>query len=401
MAQAKFNLRSRKTEKETPIYMKFYYKSKLPFTYPTEIKTYVKKWDFDKQRIVGYSAETKLYNKHLDFLAISINMAFLELRQSGKSFTLKSIETEFYKKIGISKITYTVSEYAEKLDADKEKIGKKSYLKPIIYQLNKFNKKIGFDEITHDFYVAFTEHIFNQNLKRSYVNQLFSLLKIVCNAAIEEEITQNTAHKKFKRMKEEVEMIHISTKRIGELYHFKDLSENEEKARDAFVLGCCVGLRHSDWHKIKMDNIKELKGNKILSITDQKKGNYLAVPLTIFPYAIPILEKYNYKMPKFRNDTLNDIIQRVTERVGWIEPIQKAVYRKNVTVETFRFCDLVATHTARRSFVTNLKTRYSDSEIMKMTGHKSTRSFAKYDRQTAEDNAVEIANKFNKLKIAK
>jgi hypothetical protein len=44
-----------------------------------------------------------------------------------------------------------------------------------------------------------------------------------------------------------------------------------------------LGLRFSDWHKIKKENILEIKGQLILSIKDQKRDNYLAVPLNLIP----------------------------------------------------------------------------------------------------------------------
>ena len=147
----------------------------------------------------------------------------------------------------------------------------------------------------------------------------------------------------------------------------------------------------------------EIKGQLILSIKDQKRDNYLAVPLNLFPYTILILEKYNYKLPKLRNNVFNKHIKTVAEKMSWTEIIPMTVYKKQVAVKTFRFCDIIGSHTARRSFVTNLKSRFSDSEIMKMTGHKSTKSFNKYDKQTAEENAVLIAEKTinTVLKVAK
>jgi hypothetical protein len=84
MAIAKFNLRNTNSDNEIPIYLKFHYKKKV-FTHGTGIKTLVKNWDFKKQRIRGYNAESKIFNKHLDFLSLEINTAFFLLKQSGKS----------------------------------------------------------------------------------------------------------------------------------------------------------------------------------------------------------------------------------------------------------------------------------------------------------------------------
>jgi hypothetical protein len=403
MAIAKFNLRNTNSDNEIPIYLKFHYKKKV-FTHGTGIKTLVKNWDFKKQRIRGYNAESKIFNKHLDFLSLEINTAFFLLKQSGKGFSIKDIETEFFKRIGISKNTVIVAEYAERLDHIRKDIGLKSPLTTLIVRLNKFKKGLTFEDLTHDFYYSFLNYILDEGLKRSYFNHLIMQLKIVGNDAVKNEVTTKTDFKYFKRLKVEADNIHIPIKRVGEMYYYENgLTDAEIIAKDSFVLACCIGVRFSDWHKIKKENILEIKGQLILSIKDQKRDNYLAVPLNLFPYTILILEKYNYKLPKLRNNVFNKHIKTVAEKIGWTEIIPMTVYKKQVAVKTFRFCDIIGSHTARRSFVTNLKSRFSDSEIMKMTGHKSTKSFNKYDKQTAEENAVLIAEKTinTVLKVAK
>ena len=56
----------------------------------------------------------------------------------------------------------------------------------------------------------------------------------------------------------------------------------------------------------------------------------------------------------------------------------------------------ISTHTARRSFVTNMKLKgIQDSEIMKMTGHKDGKTLAKYDKETSIQNAVKLGKKSN------
>ena len=53
---------------------------------------------------------------------------------------------------------------------------------------------------------------------------------------------------------------------------------------------------------------------------------------------------------------------------------------------------LITNHTARRSFATNLYlAKVPTLAIMKMTGHKTEKSFLKYIRVTSEENAINIA----------
>jgi integrase len=63
---------------------------------------------------------------------------------------------------------------------------------------------------------------------------------------------------------------------------------------------------------------------------------------------------------------------------------------KNVQ-ETFLKYELVSTHTARRSFATNLYLADIPSiTIMKMTGHKTEKAFLRYIRLTQEQNANKL-----------
>lgn len=62
-----------------------------------------------------------------------------------------------------------------------------------------------------------------------------------------------------------------------------------------------------------------------------------------------------------------------------------------------RKCDLIKSHTARRTGATNmLKMGYSLSEIMKVTGHTTEKSLLNYMKISKEENAdLMIAKKIS------
>jgi integrase len=65
---------------------------------------------------------------------------------------------------------------------------------------------------------------------------------------------------------------------------------------------------------------------------------------------------------------------------------------KRVT-ETFKKWELITTHTARRSFATNAYLQSVPTiPIMKITGHKTEKSFLKYIKISQEDNANQLVN---------
>jgi site-specific recombinase XerD len=77
---------------------------------------------------------------------------------------------------------------------------------------------------------------------------------------------------------------------------------------------------------------------------------------------------------------LNDLIER-TEFVNG---------KRNVTF--IKKYELITTHTARRSFATNLfKQGFPSLSIMKITGHKTETAFIKYVKVTTEQSADLLA----------
>ena len=65
---------------------------------------------------------------------------------------------------------------------------------------------------------------------------------------------------------------------------------------------------------------------------------------------------------------------------------------KRVT-EVFKKWELITTHTARRSFATNAYLQNVPTiSIMKITGHRTEKSFLKYIKISQEDNANKLIN---------
>lgn len=74
--------------------------------------------------------------------------------------------------------------------------------------------------------------------------------------------------------------------------------------------------------------------------------------------------------------------------MGWTYEAKIDISRLGGKRKT-RFCDLISTHTARRSFATNAyAAKVPISSIMAITGHSSEKTLRRYLKQQAEDKAV-------------
>ena len=113
-------------------------------------------------------------------------------------------------------------------------------------------------------------------------------------------------------------------------------------------------------------------------------------------YSSYILKKHNYQLPNITNQKFNEYIKEVIEKVGYTHDIKKTSKLGNKIVETITpFHKRVSSHTARRSFITIMKTkRVPDKIIMGFTGHKSLEVFNQYYKPNDEDKIDFMQNVF-------
>ena len=86
------------------------------------------------------------------------------------------------------------------------------------------------------------------------------------------------------------------------------------------------------------------------------------------------------------------MLLRSGELLGWTK---KVAFDSVENAENLRFCDMLTTHTARRSFATNAYSAgIGIASIIAVTGHSSERSFRTYLRLDVQDKATMAADNF-------
>ena len=269
--------------------------------------------------------------------------------------------------------------------------------------LEEYQPKIGFEDFDMIWYASFVAYCKGKgnrgkNTRRRFApNNLgkhIKNIKAILRAAFEEGVSQNEIfkNKNFKVIKEETFSIALSMielKRMEEL-NLSHLPQHE-KARDLFLFACFTGLRISDFKRVKRHHIID---NKYIKIKAQKPGRYVEIPL--FSPTIKILEKYHFELPKIADQNLNNLIKEVGEFAG-IDETTEAVKKEGdeeIVVRKPRFC-FISSHTARRSFSTNLyKMGVPAISIMAITGHTSERTFLNYIKMTTRDHSEIMAPTF-------
>jgi integrase len=163
-------------------------------------------------------------------------------------------------------------------------------------------------------------------------------------------------------------------------------SEIENTVRDWFLIGYWTAARASDFLAFTMDDIESTIDGKILRYT-QQKTSMEATPF-LHSNVLELLDKRNGFPPKVAYHEFMKEIQAIGKKVGLTKPTlgEKRVKierpdKKNITRRikgTYLQCELIGSHTCRRSWCTNHYQKLDVVELMKQTGHTSSDMFFEY-----------------------
>lgn len=298
----------------------------------------------------------------------------------------------------------------------------------------KRKRIIDWDDLTFDFYRDYKQFFIEQQYSPNTIARHIKNMKTMLYAAKDLHLTtrDDFTSKQWSADREDVENVYIPEGRLQELYRFdmtdyqqmkqrveryaKDETEKKAvihalqrdiyrkkltEARDIFVMGCLTGQRISDYKRISEEMIETIQGDReFVHLVQVKTGKDVYVPYN--DMIREILEKYDGHLPKIYDQHLNERIKVVGLLLGWTEPAG-LTERKGIMEYTSkkRFCDALATHTARRTFATNAyKAGVPLSAIMAVTGHASEEMLRKYLKLTTKERALLAAAEFDKVQHA-
>lgn len=251
-------------------------------------------------------------------------------------------------------------------------------------------KAINFKDIDLTFYDRFMQYLQKKKLAVNTIGKKVQTLKIFLNAAKDKGINSYDTYKsgKFKVLSEEADTIALSEAELTKIYNV-DLSERPglDRVRDLFLIGCWTGCRFSDISQITPESIS--KG--FIRIKQYKTGAKVVIPL--HPVVTVILNKYGGQLPKaISNQKFNVALKEIAGIAELTEQTHKAITKGGVKVSTAHAKnELVTTHTARRSFATNLYlSNFPTLSIMAITGHKTEKAFLKYIKVDPEQHAKKL-----------
>jgi integrase len=403
MAKAKFILKEPSAKTDTLIYLNYNYQYNR-FKYSTGEKINPKFWNKNDQRVKASKnfPEHPEFNARLDKIENGINNAFRKLLNDGIQPNNKNLKEALENEISdylLKPKKTTLFEFIE--DYIEESMVKKSVGTVKVYNTtfkylkdySERRKKLDFENITLEFYSNYISHLsLEYNLASNTIGKHIKTIKSFMNEATDRGLNNNLdfRKRKFKTIREEADTVYLNIdelKRIEKL----DLSASPrlDKVRDLFLIGCYTGLRFSDFIEIKPENITS--NNSLIEVRTRKTSQRITIPL--HKTVRTILMKYKNELPKaYTNQTMNDYLKEVVSLAGIKEQIETSITKGGKIERTvLPKYKLISTHTARRSFATNLYlAEVPTISIMKITGHKTEQSFLKYIRVTQKENADKL-----------
>lgn len=188
-----------------------------------------------------------------------------------------------------------------------------------------------------------------------------------------------------------------------------------QKAKDIFVFGSTVALRVSDLFAIKFSDIECMGTYYYLPVKTIKTGTHVRIKLPT--YAVEIIEKFRSNargrktvFPPVPRTRFNNQLKAIAEMAGWINYTGRMRTKRGIPVKSkgkankdlYRFCDLVSSHTMRRTAITTmLMLGMKEHVVRKISGHAdNSKSFYRYVNlvQSYMDN--EMDEVFGKLALS-
>lgn len=384
-------LKDPKSKKDQLVYLRYHIGNGRYFKYSTGEKINPDDWNQSENRAIRAKgkkgAELKVIDTQLQRYPTLLEIIISDSKLNGftlsKEYLKKMFDSKFKENLEGADVDFFsvleefLTEKRQERSLTDDTIARYKNIGKILKEFEKSTKyKITFESLNDIFYSKFVA--FSREIKRHQNNTLgrnIGFLKTILNWATRRGFNHYSAYNDFKKTKAPTDAIALTDEEVMLLYNY-DFGKRKalSKARDLFVFGCFTGMRYSDYSRI---NKKTIRDNHIR--TTQIKGkSLLNIPLN--KYSSQILLKWNYSIPTISNQKLNDYIKEACFIVGIKDEIEKVSFiGKERIEETFKKCDLVGTHTARRTFITTALNRGMQVEVvMKITGHTDYKSFVRY-----------------------
>ena len=412
----KFNLKEPKADKPTPIRLSISWHGKRLITNTGE-SVLPKYWNTSQQvRATKDYPQYSQINKRLNEIKGKVSEIYHQLKTVGEDVgkseikeqidiflnrvTASDIPTDFLSFVDyyIESKRGTINPQTKRLRSERT-FSKYKRVKKLCLEINPY---IDFRHFNESFYTDHYERLMHKKgFSLNTIGKYTRTLKTLLGAAAKPKygVNKYSYYLEYPVLEVESHNIALNKSEIDAMYKL-DLADKPylDRVRDMFVIGCKTGLRFSDIYAIQKHNIE----GDLIRLKTYKGTTKVTIP--ILKETRSILSKYDYQLPSsISNQKFNEYVKEVGRLAG-LDNIERTSIDR-ATGEDVDFkpkYELISTHTARRSFCTNM---YNDSvpimAICAMTGHKTETEFLKYLKVDKSDHALRVLKMITDLESTK
>ena len=317
----------------------------------------------------------------------------------------------------VDSLLYQIQAYIDFLPRKKLANGRIGAQKSTIQKQNSLKLKIkGYQEHTKKTYrisqvspqwvEKFEKYLFEvDKLSPNTVGRYVKHLKTVCRFAGLNEITTHSKLNEVKGYSVKADIIYLTFNELDFIQKKTFERDALNNARDWLVIGSYIGQRVSDLLKLTHKNLTNVSGLEMISLTQQKTGKQVMIP--IHEKVKAILSKNKGKFPrKIADQKFNNYIKDVCKLSGIREIVQGSkmvcideksepkIYRK--IPGKYEKWELITSHICRRSFASNFYGEIPTSLLKDITAHSTEQQFLEYIGKSSSDSALQVAEYWSK-----
>jgi len=273
------------------------------------------------------------------------------------------------------------------------------------YKFEKYkNHLYDFDEIDLRFYNEYTAYLKKQDYSINTTGKCIKVLKQIMSLSESEGYHNNGKYKdpRFKGQRVDVDNIYLTKDDLAAIMAIDgtELTKSEILSRDIFMVGVWTAQRVSDYNHIHKDEIQtmtkrwiedvpdpdcpgatkaEIRSKEItyINFRQRKTGTKVAIPCSSELKAI--LEKYDCQIPHQAENVLNKNMKTIGRKAGLTNIVEIEITKGGKsTIKKVEKCDLIFSHTARRTGATLMLKKYIKADQLEVI-EKITEKYDYFD----------------------
>ncbi|MFY0625625.1 MAG: phage integrase SAM-like domain-containing protein [Reichenbachiella sp.] len=394
-----FYLRNIHAKKPTPIVARIYLKSeKREFKHSTGISILPEHWDNESGTPIKARGllgnDLKLIEAQLNQIQSRFTQAIQEAKFAEREINTEYLTNKLNKTAKISILTEGIDLLVSTKKASNAlspaTIKKYNQVKSLI---EKYQSHMGVVLTFYNINAKFQDQFLQYSYKilkhhDNTVGRNIGHIRSIVKWAYDQSLHTSEGYKDLKKFSVDSDQMALTLEEVMTLYNHQFELNKHTKAVDLFLIGVFSGQRVSDYSVFDKNDYQEGYITK-----RSKKTNVRGeIPVDSNPFLKSLLEKYDWDIPRISDQKLNEYIKEACKIAKINAPFK---YQRSRGVEKTQIvkakCDLVSTHTARRTFITLAIPEMGYKKVMKITGILKVETLLKYEQ--ADRKSIDSAIK--------